>query len=232
MLYQHGTLGTLMVGLLEGTSTIDDILKHGDLGIGTLSGSDGEVIILDRIAYHANEYGEFKRLEGSELTPYAAVTPFKVDKSFEVRNITDDEAILNEVVDRAKTQNAFIAVKITGKFEMMHVRMMPKQNPPYEKLIESAKRQPEFKYEQVDGTVVGFYAPYLFHGIAAGGFHLHFVDDARTVGGHVLDFELNKGIVEISDIETLEQHFPVDNQAFRDTEIDYSTVNEDIKEAE
>ena len=57
MLYQHGTLGTLMAGLLEGTATINEILEHGDLGIGTLTGSDGEVIILDNQAFHANEYG-------------------------------------------------------------------------------------------------------------------------------------------------------------------------------
>lgn len=54
MLYQHGTLADLMAGMLQGTASINDILAHGDLGIGTLSGSDGEVIILDGKAYHAN----------------------------------------------------------------------------------------------------------------------------------------------------------------------------------
>ena len=38
MLYQHGTLGTLMAGLLDGTMEMNEILKHGDLGIGTLTG--------------------------------------------------------------------------------------------------------------------------------------------------------------------------------------------------
>ncbi len=46
VLYQHGTLGTLMAGLLEGTASINDLLEHGDLGIATLTGSDGEVILL------------------------------------------------------------------------------------------------------------------------------------------------------------------------------------------
>ena len=46
VLYQHGTLGTLMAGLLEGTASISDLLEHGDLGIATLTGSDGEVILL------------------------------------------------------------------------------------------------------------------------------------------------------------------------------------------
>jgi len=232
MLYQHGTLGTLMAGLLEGTATINEILNHGDLGIGTLTGSDGEVIILDGKAYHANEHGEFKILSGNELTPFATVTPFKADDHFDVRHITDSEALLNKVQQHALSDNIFIAVKITGKFEMMHVRMMPKQEPPYTKLIESAKRQPEYTREQVYGTVVGFYSPQLFHGIAAGGFHLHFVDDEKSFGGHVLDFELNHGSVDLSNIETLEQHFPVENQTFLETDIDYTRISEDITEAE
>jgi alpha-acetolactate decarboxylase len=32
---------------------------HGNLGIATLTGSDGEVIFLDGKAYHANEHKEF-----------------------------------------------------------------------------------------------------------------------------------------------------------------------------
>lgn len=55
VLYQHGTLGTLMAGLLEGTATIDELLKHGDSGLATLTGSDGEVIFINGEAYHANE---------------------------------------------------------------------------------------------------------------------------------------------------------------------------------
>lgn len=35
-LFQYNTLGALMAGLYEGTMTIGELLKHGDLGIGTL----------------------------------------------------------------------------------------------------------------------------------------------------------------------------------------------------
>lgn len=47
VLYQHGTLGTLMAGLLKGTASINELLQHGDLGIATLTGSNGEVIVND-----------------------------------------------------------------------------------------------------------------------------------------------------------------------------------------
>ena len=61
---------------------------------------------------------------------------------------------------------------------------------------------------------------------------MHFVDEDKTVGGHILDFELNSGTIEISNIETLEQHFPVNDQAFLESDIDHSTVAEDINEIE
>ena len=52
-LFQYNTLGALMAGLYEGTMTIGELLKHGDLGIGTLDSVDGELIVLDGKAYQA-----------------------------------------------------------------------------------------------------------------------------------------------------------------------------------
>lgn len=57
ILYQHGTLGALMAGLMDGTENISKILEHGTLGLGTLHGLDGEVIFLDGVAYQARSDG-------------------------------------------------------------------------------------------------------------------------------------------------------------------------------
>ncbi|OMG45008.1 alpha-acetolactate decarboxylase, partial [Paenibacillus macerans] len=189
VLYQHGTLGTLMAGLLEGTASINDLLEHGDLGIATLTGSDGEVIFVDGKAYHANEHKEFIELTGDEMTPYATVTKFKADSSFKTSNKN-------------------------------HVRMMPGQEPPYTRLIDSARRQPEETRENIKGSIVGFFTPELFHGIGSAGFHIHFANDDRDFGGHILDFEVDDVTVEIQNFETFEQHFPVDAKSFTDADID------------
>lgn len=50
--FQHGTLGMLVPGLFDGTMTISELLKHGDWGIGTASGLDGEMIVLDLSLIH------------------------------------------------------------------------------------------------------------------------------------------------------------------------------------
>lgn len=232
MLYQHGTLADLMAGMLQGTASINDILSHGDLGIGTLTGSDGEVIILDGKAYHANAEGEFRTLTGKELTPFATVTAFKKDTQFEVETQLSSDEFQQAVLDKAKSKNLFVAVKLTGQFKDVSVRMLPKQEPPYTRLKNSAEQQPEYTQTDVKGTIVGFYAPQLFHGIASGGFHLHFIDDDKTFGGHVLDFNIQSGTVELHHIETLEQHFLIDDPTYLETDIDYDHISEEINEVE
>ena len=44
---------------------------------------------------------------------------------------------------------------------------MPKQEPPYTRLIDSTRRQPEETREDIKGTVIGFFTPELFHGIGS-----------------------------------------------------------------
>ncbi|HDF7181197.1 TPA: acetolactate decarboxylase [Staphylococcus aureus] len=231
VLYQHGTLGALMAGLLKGTASINELLQHGDLGIATLTGSNGEVIFLDGKAYHANEHKEFVELKGDELTPYATVTKFVADTSYETKD-KSSEAVFAEIKEKMLSENLFSAVKISGLFKKMHVRMMPAQEPPYTRLIDSARRQPEQTETYVKGSVVGFFTPELFHGIGSAGFHVHFANDDRNFGGHVLDFEVEDVKVEIQNIETFEQHFPIQDKDFTKANIDYKDIADEIREAE
>ncbi|SCU26443.1 acetolactate decarboxylase [Staphylococcus aureus] len=231
VLYQHGTLGTLMAGFLKRNASINELLQHGDLGIATLTGSNGEVIFLDGKAYHANEHKEFVELKGDELTPYATVTKFVADTSYETKD-KSSEAVFAEIKEKMLSENLFSAVKISGLFKKMHVRMMPAQEPPYTRLIDSARRQPEQTETYVKGSVVGFFTPELFHGIGSAGFHVHFANDDRNFGGHVLDFEVEDVKVEIQNIETFEQHFPIQDEDFINANIDYKDIADEIREAE
>ena len=220
-----------MAGLLKGTASINELLEHGDLGIATLTGSNGEVIFVDGKAYHANEHKEFVELKGDELTPYATVTKFKADTTYQTKDKSSED-VFDEVKENMLSENLFSAVKISGVFKKMHVRMMPGQEPPYTRLIDSARRQPEQTETYVKGTVVGFFTPELFHGIGSSGFHIHFANDDRNFGGHVLDFEVEDVKVEIQNFETFEQHFPINDEIFNKTDIDYKDIAEEIREAE
>lgn len=231
VLYQHGTLGTLMAGLLKGTASINELLQHGDLGIATLTGSNGEVIFLDGKAYHANEHKEFVELKGDELTPYATVTKFVADTSYETKD-KSSEAVFAEIKEKMLSENLFSAVKISGLFKKCMYVWCRLKNHLIHVLIDSARRQPEQTETYVKGSVVGFFTPELFHGIGSAGFHVHFANDDRNFGGHVLDFEVEDVKVEIQNIETFEQHFPIQDKDFTKANIDYKDIADEIREAE
>lgn len=232
ILYQHGTLGALMAGLMDGTTSITNLLELGDFGIGTLHGLDGEVIILNGQAFQGRSDGALICLTGKELTPYAAVANFKADRQFFFeKSLTSDET-LTKIKNKFKSNNIFSAVKLTGKFDKMHIRIMPKQEKPYKRLVEVSKIQPEFEKRDIKGTLVGFYTPELFQGVAAAGFHLHFISEDKTFGGHVMDFELASGVLEISDFDTMTQLFPINDPTFLNNDIDYADLANEIEQAE
>ncbi len=137
-----------------------------------------------------------------------------------------------DILVREAGENLFLAVKITGLFKNMHIRIMPKQEKPYRRLAKISESQPEFQQSNVQGTLVGFFTPELFQGVAAAGFHLHFIDDTHTFGGHVMGFEVAEGKVEISRISSLVQHFPVDDPTFVHETIDYADLAAEIQQAE
>lgn len=89
----------------------------------------------------------------------------------------------------------------------MHVRVAPKQEKPYPPFVEAARNQPEFTAENIQGTVVGFFTPKLFHGASAAGFHLHFISEDHQFGGHILDFGIKQGTVSWMETAELRQHF-------------------------
>ncbi|MGP5431013.1 acetolactate decarboxylase [Enterococcus malodoratus] len=229
-IYQHGTLGGLMQDLMDGTEKIGTLSNYGDFGLGTLEGSNGEIIFLDGVIYHADETGKINQLTGDELTPYAAVTNFESDEQFSLANSSDDTvkaAILEKV-----SHNLFAAVKIEGTFKHMHVRVAPKQEKPYPRFVEIARHQPEFEADDIAGTIVGFFTPNLFQGAAAAGFHLHFISDDRRFGGHVLDFELTDGKIDLMELAEFRQHFPTENADYLKNEIKLDDITKDIEEAE
>ncbi|PZL75183.1 acetolactate decarboxylase [Enterococcus plantarum] len=232
VLYQHGTLGALMAGLMDGTETITNILKKGDFGIGTLSGLDGELIILEGKAFQGREDGALVALDGKQETPYAAVTTFKPTITFPVAGPIDYSKTNKLISEHLKSENLFHAIKIHGKFKTVHIRVMPKQQKPYKRLVEVSKEQPEFEKEMLTGTILGFFTPELFQGVAAAEFHLHFIDDKQTFGGHLIDFELESGVIEIEPMDSLFQHFPKNDETFIHTAIDYADLDKEIQEAE
>ena len=229
--YQHGTLGMLVPGLFEGTMTVAELLKHGDWGIGTASGLDGEMIVLDHTPYLAQSSGEVRILNPDEKVPFATVHFEDIKNSFKAEDLTQKE-LESKILSDYPYTNVFFAVKITGKFSSVKTRVVEKQTRPYKTLLEVANEQAVFDANDLSGTVIGYFAPEMFQGMAAAGFHLHFLADDRSIGGHLLDFKVAEATVSLQPFTTIEQHMPLDNQEFLDKDLNISDMHEQIQKSE
>ena len=142
-----------------------------------------------------------------------------------------DEALEKRIEASCVGENLFHSIKIHGEFSSMHVRMAPKTSPG-KKFAEIAAHQPEYYVEHISGTIVGFWTPELFHGVSVAGFHLHFLSDDHQFGGHVMDFVMKNGEVEIGTIAALEQRFPVQDQEFLSAKLNVAELKKDIEKSE
>lgn len=208
MLYQHGTLALLVPGLLEGTTTIGELLKHGDTGIGTGEGLDGELIILDGVAYKVGQSGVAERVPDDFTMPFANSHRAAFQYQCEREDIGLEE-LNKKIVEANGRANTFFSVVVRGTFSFIKTRAVIKQQAPYPTLVEVADRQAVFLRHDVKGTMLGYFSPVMFHGAAVAGFHEHFLSDDHTFGGHVLDAVLQRGKIYSQVFDTLVQHLPV-----------------------
>ncbi|EAX88505.1 Alpha-acetolactate decarboxylase family protein [Trichomonas vaginalis G3] len=131
----------------------------------------------------------------------------------------------NDLVDQKKPyENLPLLIRVDGEFEMVHFRSVPGQKKPYKPLVEVAKVQPEFKHQNIKGSLIGYRFPKYFAAMNLPGYHIHFVDDKRTCGGHVLGFKLISGKVSIAESSDFHLHLPSHSESFRkcDFEVDRS----------
>ncbi|MBZ2405822.1 acetolactate decarboxylase [Liquorilactobacillus hordei] len=231
ILYQHGTLALLVPGLLTGTTTMGDLLAHGDTGIGTGEGLDGELIILDGVPYQIDSYGNANVLKDDFIMPFANSHFADYTEIGTISNATpaDFEKV---ALEGKPNSNTFFSVLVKGTFSYMKTRAVVKSTRPFATLAETAKNQSIFEKENVKGTMLSYYSPALFHGAAVAGFHNHFLADDHLFGGHTLDFKITEGTVSIQQFDTLEQHLPVDDKEFMGHDFSKDDIAKVIAEAE
>ena len=63
VLFQASTIGALLDGAYEGDVTFAELAEHGDLGLGTLNGLDGEMIAVDGSFYRADVEGTINEVD-------------------------------------------------------------------------------------------------------------------------------------------------------------------------
>ena len=188
---QVAIIDTLLGGMYDGSATVGQLKSWGDLGIGTMHQLDGEMLVVDGVVYQVKYDGAVNRPGDSETIP---------------RYIAN--------------RNVPIAVRFTGKFSFMHTRSVERQKKPYRPLIEASKNQAEFKFKNISGDMVGFLFPKYVKGMNVPGWHLHFIDKDRRCGGHILDFSMLDGELEICEIYDFRAIFPTGSDHLAKLDLD------------
>jgi alpha-acetolactate decarboxylase len=73
-IYQVSTSGALVQGVYQGCVRVGDLLQHGDFGLGTFEGLDGEGILLDGTCWQACADGTVRQAPADALAPSYART--------------------------------------------------------------------------------------------------------------------------------------------------------------
>ncbi len=196
-LTQVSTINALLSGIYDGEMTIGELKQHGDFGLGTFNGLDGEMLVFDGQVYQITSDGVARQPGNNTKTPFASVTYFEADQKFIIQPDTTFPEFEKQMDNLIPTQNIFYAIRIEGVFSKVKTRSVPVQKKPYQPLKEITKDQPTFDFQDIEGTIVGFRCPDFVKGINVPGYHLHFLTGDGKAGGHVLKFMVRKAVAEI-----------------------------------
>lgn len=205
-LYQVSTINSLLSGNYDGFVTIGELKENGDIGVGTFDTLDGEMIVLDGEVYQINAEGKVIKVKDEVTTPFAAVTKFDEDNSQNLTSVDSIDTLQEQLNQRITNTDLFYVFRIDAKFDYVKTRSVPKQEKPYPILSEVTKNQSIFEYHDVKGTVVVVWCPEYIGGVNVSGYHMHFISDDRTMGGHLLELRFQQGEVLVDDMKGFEMH--------------------------
>ena len=183
--YQVSTSSALVEGVLQGAVQLREVLKHGDFGLGTFHGLDGEGILLDGTCWQALSDGTVKPVDADQMTPFWVATRFQSERDETIEAVLSVDDLYHRIDAMRLSDNIFTGIRIEGVFKQVDVRVACKSELGTD-LVTATNQQAEFKFKNIEGTLIGFYTPEYAHTIGVPGYHLHFISRDRTKGGHVL----------------------------------------------
>ncbi len=222
-LTQVSTIDALLGGVYDGKMSIRQLKLYGDTGLGTFDALNGEMVMVDSTVYRVMADGTIQIAGPAETTPFAAVTFFKTDLEKTLPGSIGMEELTRQIDAVLPTPNLIYVLRIEGTFKEVITRSVPRQEKPYKPLTEIVKNQPTFKFENVEGVVVGLRCPAFMKGINVPGYHLHFLTRDRKAGGHVLDISVSHAVVKVDTTSNFYMVLPEDRDFYKvDMEKDLS----------
>jgi acetolactate decarboxylase len=157
-MYQVSTAAALVEGVYQGVVSSEVLLRQGDFGLGTFKNLEGEMVILDGQIYQILGDGRVLAREDSFRIPFAVVTRFIQEISFEIAEAQSLRALETACDHHRESDNLFYAFRIGGLFDAIHSRAVGGVGPGL-RLLDAAKVQKEFHFTNVEGTLVCIRSP-------------------------------------------------------------------------
>lgn len=214
-LYQVSTLQALALGYLRKVVTVEELLTHGNTGLGTFEDLDGEMIALDGHCYRAGSDGNVNEVDVKTGVPFSVVSQLQGARSWDWGEIASSDALveeLNKKIEEHFGLNSMHVVRIDGTFDLIDARSeLPSRKSQHVTLKELlSKTQYAFKFENIKGSVICLYFPDYMDGINLPGWHLHFISEDRQKGGHVFNLKMHEGHVRMDKISRIELQLPTE----------------------
>ncbi len=211
-MFQVSTLQALSLGYTRAVIPVSDFLNHGNLGLGTFEGVDGEMIVIDGQCYQADKYGKVCLADPETGVSFAVIADCGRDKRIRLASCVSVEDLkeqLNHLIDDAFELNSMHVVRIDGCFDKIAARSESGSITNHVELKDIlAGRQSDFSFIQTEGSLVALRFPDYMDGINAAGWHFHYISDDRTKGGHVFDLSFKKADAFVETINRIELLMP------------------------
>ena len=191
---QISLFSVLLGGHYDGIVSVGEVKRFGNLAIATMDRLDGEVQMIDGVVYQACADGQVYLPGDNETIPFGTIADFRAEDTVRLADIPSYEQFEARMDECCPRKDYYpLAIRLSGRFGCMKVRTVRRQEKDGVGLAEAAKEEAVFEFREIRGDLVGFRLPGYVSGINAPGWHLHFMDEARKHGGHVVNFSLLEG---------------------------------------
>lgn len=219
VIWQNSPTVGLLNGLYDGITSVKEIQRHGDMGLGTWNRLNGEGLIIDGVFYAVHADGTVHSMPDEATMPWVSITRFDPDEEIRLPAGLSMDNISTAMDPLLPTINTYYAVRIEGEFELVQTRSLPAQHKPYPPFCEVEKTEPKFQFRKVRGTMVGFRSPPFTTNMSVPNWHLHFLNEDRSGGGHVLAFRLLSGTMTVDRVNNVKIEMPT-NPAYDKANLD------------
>jgi acetolactate decarboxylase len=221
---QVSTSGALVAGVYDREVSVQTILEHGDLGLGTFANLDGEMVVIDGRVYQVQGSGRVTEAARNAAAPFAVVTWFKPDVEVSIASVASFRDLETRCDEFRRSGNIFYALRLDGRFKRVKTRAV---NPPQPgtRLADASKAQSEFSFSDIDGTLVGLWSPGFASAFSIPGYHFHFLSGDRQHGGHLLEAEADALRLKVEALTNFHLALP-ESQAFLKADLSKNTAEE------